>query len=105
MQAYLYSNKWSMNLKKLAEYTKTTLIPADAKKYLKHVVWLHQSDCIASTVGWIKDVSQTLEYGKDYEGYWNGELFVKQVILHIKFLIINLLIWRSLIYSSKRNLF
>ena len=66
---------------------------------------LHQSDCIASTVGWIKDVSQTLEYGKDYEGYWNGELFVKQVILHIKFLIINLLIWGSLIYSLKRNLF
>lgn len=66
---------------------------------------LHQSNCIASTVGWIKDVSQTLEYGKDYEGYWNGELFVKQVILHIKFLMINLLIWRSLIYSSKRNLF
>ena len=40
---------------------------------------LHQSDFICSTVGWLKDASQTLEYGKNYEGYWNGELFVKQV--------------------------
>ena len=38
MQAYLCSNKWSMNPKKLAEYTQTTLISANAKKYLKHVV-------------------------------------------------------------------
>jgi hypothetical protein len=40
---------------------------------------LHQSDIICSTVGWLKDASQTLEYGKNYEGYWTGELFVKQV--------------------------
>ncbi|KAJ3553136.1 hypothetical protein NP233_g12718 [Leucocoprinus birnbaumii] len=40
---------------------------------------LHQSDVIASTVGWLKDASRTLEYGKNYEGYWNGELFVKQI--------------------------
>ncbi|KIJ38236.1 hypothetical protein M422DRAFT_259146 [Sphaerobolus stellatus SS14] len=40
---------------------------------------LHQSDFICSTVGWLKDASQTLEYGKNYEGYWNGELFVKQL--------------------------
>lgn len=40
---------------------------------------LHQSDVICSTVGWLKDASQTLEYGKNYDGYWNGELFVKQV--------------------------
>lgn len=40
---------------------------------------LHQSDVIASTVGWLKEASQTLEYGKNYEGYWTGELFVKQV--------------------------
>lgn len=39
---------------------------------------LHQSDVICSTVGWLKDASQTLEYGKSYEGYWTGELFVKQ---------------------------
>ena len=40
---------------------------------------IHQSDVICSTMGWLKDASQSLEYGKNYEGYWNGELFVKQV--------------------------
>ncbi|KIJ39628.1 hypothetical protein M422DRAFT_174797 [Sphaerobolus stellatus SS14] len=40
---------------------------------------LHQSDFICSTVGWLKEASQTLEYGKNYDGYWNGELFVKQL--------------------------
>ena len=40
---------------------------------------IHQSDVICSTVGWLKSASQSLEYGKNYEGYWNGELFVKQV--------------------------
>jgi len=40
---------------------------------------LHQSDVICSTVGWLSDASQTLEYGKNYDGYWNGELFIKQV--------------------------
>ncbi|KAL1743271.1 hypothetical protein HDZ31DRAFT_41265, partial [Schizophyllum fasciatum] len=40
---------------------------------------LHQSDFVCSTEGWLKEASQTLEYGKNYEGYWNGELFVKQL--------------------------
>ncbi|KAF9552830.1 hypothetical protein CPC08DRAFT_646425 [Agrocybe pediades] len=40
---------------------------------------IHQSDVICSTVGWVKEASQSLEYGKNYEGYWNGELFVKQL--------------------------
>jgi hypothetical protein len=40
---------------------------------------IHQSNIICSTVGWLKEASQTLEYGKNYEGYWNGEMFVKQV--------------------------
>lgn len=42
---------------------------------------LHQSDIICSTAGWLADASQTLEYGKNYDGYWTGELFVKQVRL------------------------
>ena len=42
---------------------------------------LHQSDFICSTIGWLKDASQTLEYGKSYDGYWTGEMFVKQVCL------------------------
>lgn len=40
---------------------------------------IHQSDIICSTVGWLPEASQTLEYGKNYEGYWTGELFIKQV--------------------------
>ena len=40
---------------------------------------LHQSDVICSTHGWLKGASVTMEYGKNYEGYWTGELFVKQV--------------------------
>jgi hypothetical protein len=52
----------------------------------QHCLWkkgpghgLHQSDAICSTVGWLREGSQTLEYGKNYEEYWNGEMFVKQV--------------------------
>jgi hypothetical protein len=40
---------------------------------------MHQSDFICSTFGWLSEASQSLEYGKNYEGYWTGELFVKQV--------------------------
>ena len=40
---------------------------------------LHQSDVICSTVGWLENASQQLEYGENYDGYWTGELFVKQV--------------------------
>ncbi|KAK0431882.1 uncharacterized protein EV420DRAFT_1285416 [Desarmillaria tabescens] len=40
---------------------------------------LHQSDVICSTFGWLAGASQTLEYGKNYDGYWTGELFVKQL--------------------------
>lgn len=45
----------------------------------------HQSDVICSTIGHLKEASQSLEYGKNYDGYWNGKLFVKQVsvCLHI----------------------
>ena len=40
---------------------------------------LHKSDVICSTIGWLKDATATLEYRKNYEGYWTGELFVKQM--------------------------
>ena len=40
---------------------------------------IHQSDVICLTMGWLKAASQSLEYGKNYDGYWNGELFMKQV--------------------------
>ena len=40
---------------------------------------IHLSGIICATKGYIEDAGQTLEYGKNYEGYWTGELFVKQV--------------------------
>ncbi|KAI0687315.1 hypothetical protein C8Q76DRAFT_772206 [Earliella scabrosa] len=40
---------------------------------------LHQSDFICSTVGWLSEASVTLEYGKNHDGFWNGELFCKQL--------------------------
>ncbi len=40
---------------------------------------IHQSNVIYSTVSWLSDASQSLEYGKNYDGYWTGEMFVKQV--------------------------
>jgi hypothetical protein len=44
---------------------------------------IHQSDVVCAMVGWLSEASQSLEYGKNYEGYWNGELFVKQVTTHV----------------------
>ncbi|KAJ3728200.1 hypothetical protein DFJ43DRAFT_1001247 [Lentinula guzmanii] len=40
---------------------------------------IHQSDIICSTFGWLREASETLEYGKNNEGFWNGELFIKQL--------------------------
>jgi transposase len=40
---------------------------------------MHHLEVICSTVGWLKEAGQDLEYGKNYDGYWTGELFVKQV--------------------------
>lgn len=37
------------------------------------------NDVICSTVGWLQNAGQQLKYGKNYNGYWTGELFVKQV--------------------------
>jgi len=40
---------------------------------------IHVSGVICATKGYLYDAEQTMEYGKNYEGYWTGELFVKQV--------------------------
>ncbi|KAG2036746.1 hypothetical protein BDR03DRAFT_865439, partial [Suillus americanus] len=40
---------------------------------------LHCSDVICSTVGHMVYAGESLEYGKNHEGYWNGEMFVKQL--------------------------
>ena len=39
---------------------------------------LHESSTICGTVGYLKEGRQTLEYGKNYNSYWTGELFIKQ---------------------------
>jgi hypothetical protein len=44
---------------------------------------IHRSDVICSTVGHMVDAGESLEYGKNHDGYWNGEMFVRQVwMLH-----------------------
>ncbi|KAG2151186.1 uncharacterized protein EDB93DRAFT_1275952 [Suillus bovinus] len=40
---------------------------------------LHQSSIICSTVGHLEEAAHTIEYGKNYDGYWNGEMFVAQL--------------------------
>ncbi|KAJ7595275.1 hypothetical protein C8J56DRAFT_883493 [Mycena floridula] len=39
---------------------------------------VHRSDVICSTLGHRPLAGQSLDYGKNYDGYWTGELFVKQ---------------------------
>ena len=41
----------------------------------------HRSDVICSTFGWLENAGVQIEYGKNYDGFWTGELFIKQVIL------------------------
>ena len=55
--------------------------PEDEQPLLKKGVGhgSHCSNIICSTVGCLKEAGQQLEYGKNYDGYWTGELFVKQV--------------------------
>ncbi|KAG1883732.1 hypothetical protein F4604DRAFT_1575373 [Suillus subluteus] len=40
---------------------------------------LHQSSIICSTVGHLEEAARTIEYSKNYEGYWNGEMFIVQL--------------------------
>lgn len=40
---------------------------------------IHVSGFVCSTVGWLDEAGATLEYGKNHEGWWTGEHFIKQV--------------------------
>jgi hypothetical protein len=51
----------------------------------------NQNDVICSTYGWLANAGVQLEYGKNYEGYWTGEMFVAQV----SFLRIIYLLWSA----------
>ncbi|KAF9042041.1 hypothetical protein BJ165DRAFT_1323056, partial [Panaeolus papilionaceus] len=143
LQLFLRSNKWAVDPGKIAEFSKSTMIPAAADKYLKNVIqeemlcglkkymelelfpriqqqvvkgisletaqqflhkeandgkkksWvmngeqplrkkgvgrgIHWSDVLSGVVGHMPGAGQSLEYGKNYEGYWTGELFIKQL--------------------------
>lgn len=41
----------------------------------------HHSDVICLTYGWLKNAGVQIEYGKNYDGFWTGEQFIKQVII------------------------
>ncbi|KAH7919570.1 hypothetical protein BV22DRAFT_1108019 [Leucogyrophana mollusca] len=41
---------------------------------------IHRSDVICLTSGHMADAGQSIEYGKNHDGYWTGEMFVKQLI-------------------------
>ena len=56
---------------------------------------------ICSTVGHLVDAGVSLEYGKNYDRYWNGELFIKQVCIHMYFGIHHV----YEVHSSKKKLF
>ncbi|KAG1866359.1 hypothetical protein C8R48DRAFT_600387 [Suillus tomentosus] len=40
---------------------------------------IHRSDVICSTCGHLSEAGESMEYGKNYEGYWNGERFCAQM--------------------------
>ncbi|KAH7890045.1 hypothetical protein F5I97DRAFT_1934816 [Phlebopus sp. FC_14] len=44
---------------------------------------MYQSSVICSTIGHLEEAGQSLKYGKNYEGYWMGKLFVKQVYIFL----------------------
>ena len=41
----------------------------------------HRSDVICLTYGWLKNAGVQIEYGKNHDGFWTGELFIKQVFV------------------------
>ncbi|KAG1858571.1 hypothetical protein F4604DRAFT_1882904 [Suillus subluteus] len=133
LHTYVRLNKWAIKPEKLAEFSKSKLIPSEAEKYLHTIVnnemphglkhymelelfprihlkighgislvtarqWfhredqfklqkkgvgrgLHRSDVICSTVGHLVDAGESMEYGKNHEGYWNGEMFLNEKII------------------------
>ncbi|KAF7343545.1 hypothetical protein MSAN_01975000 [Mycena sanguinolenta] len=40
---------------------------------------IHRSDILCSTFGHVVDAGQGIEYGKNYDGYWDGAQFIKQL--------------------------
>lgn len=61
---------------------------------------MHHLEVICSTVGWLKEAGQNLEYGKTYDGYRTGEPFVKQVSWYVKSFGSG---WRTLTNSLRKS--
>ncbi|KZT56485.1 hypothetical protein CALCODRAFT_435718, partial [Calocera cornea HHB12733] len=40
---------------------------------------LHRSDFLCSSVGWLHEAGQQIEYGKNHDGYWTGEMLCNQL--------------------------
>ena len=40
---------------------------------------IHRSEFICNTAGWLREAGESLEYGKNHEGYWTGEHLAKQL--------------------------
>ncbi|KAG1800178.1 uncharacterized protein BJ212DRAFT_1450175 [Suillus subaureus] len=87
LRTYAHSKKWVINPEKLIQLSQDRLIPAEATKYAQKLVeeemphgqGLHQSDVISSMVGHLVEAGETMEYGKNHEGYWCGENFCTQL--------------------------
>ncbi len=45
---------------------------------------VHHSEIICSSMGWMKDAGESMDYGKNYDGWWTGEIFCKQVRVEFK---------------------
>jgi len=59
---------------------KSWVFDGEHKLQKKGVGWgIHRSNVICSTVGHLEDAGESLEYSKNYDGYWNGEMFINQV--------------------------
>jgi hypothetical protein len=50
----------------------------------------------------LKDASQILEYGKNYKGYWTGELFVKQATFILPFLAYKVIYWYDMLQLCEK---
>ncbi|KAI6017800.1 hypothetical protein BKA83DRAFT_4465169 [Pisolithus microcarpus] len=92
---YMQSNEWAINPEKLTTLTKNQLIPAEAEKYVHQITankmpnglrqymelelfpQIHLK--VSKGISLATASGQSLEYGKNYDGYWNGELFVNQL--------------------------
>ncbi|KZT49999.1 hypothetical protein CALCODRAFT_539190 [Calocera cornea HHB12733] len=43
---------------------------------------IHCSKFLCSTLGWLREAGQTIEYGKNHDGYWTGEQLCEQIWTH-----------------------